>query len=200
MSRKSRAVGIFLAAVILVGTLSGLAFAQSGAQAFPEGNYYQNFVAKLAANLGMEQSEVTTALDKTKQQMLDEAVQQGSLTQEQADQMAKRMQDGCGLPGFRGAQKHDRGAGFGRNLDNMATVLGMTTDELRAELKSGKKIQQIAQDKGMTLDQFREKMLEVKKEALAKAVSDGKLTQDQADKMLQRMEQNHTAPNSDLNQ
>lgn len=204
-SHKWRIGAVLLVVVILAGVVTGAAFASSDQPNRPDlGNLYQSFVSKLAANLGLGQDQVTAALDATKKQMLDEAVQQGKITQEQADKISSSKGFGFGGFGF----SHDKGRNFkgkdnnfkgsGRNLDGVANVLGMTTDQFKTESQSGKKIQEIVTEHGMTMDQFNQKMLELKKDAISKAVADGKLTQDQANKILQNMEHfKNTVPSDD---
>jgi polyhydroxyalkanoate synthesis regulator phasin len=140
---------------------------------------YQDFIAKLAANLGVGEDQVKDALEATKGQMVDEAVQKGELTQEQAD----KMKSGEGF-GFFGVGP-GRGHGPDGNPEAMAGILGMTADELKAQLEAGQKIDAIVTAQGMTMDQFREKMDELRQAEIAKAVADGKMTQEQADQMLQ---------------
>jgi polyhydroxyalkanoate synthesis regulator phasin len=185
---KWRVAGILLAVVILAGVVAGAAFADSTqADQFKDGALFDSFVAKLAANLGLEQDKVSTALEDTKKQMLDEAVQQGKLTQEQADKIAAGK--GMCLRGFDFKQGKERM--FNDRVfknDGFASILGMTDEQLKAELQSGKKIDQIVTEHGLTMDQFKQKMVESKKEAIAKLVADGKITQDQADKMLQKLD------------
>jgi len=181
---KMRVGAILLAVVILTGAIAGMSFAatdQTGSTTIDA--LYQNFVSKLAANLGVTQDQVTTALEATKQQMLDEAVQQGKITQEQADKIAAGKGFGLGMFGI----NHDKGQG--RNLDSMASALGITTEQLKTEIQAGKKIQDIVTECGMTMEQFNQKMLELKKSEISQAVADGEMTQEQADKMLQRLEQ-----------
>jgi len=192
-SKKWRFGGVLLAVVILAGSMTGMAFANTDQTGKPDFTaMYQSFISKFAANLGVSEDQVTAAMDATQKQMIDEAVQQGKLTQEQADKIQSTTTKGFVFHGF----GFDRGGddsvkGPGRNLDSMATALGITTDQLNTELEAGKKIQDIAADQGMTMDQFNQKMLEMKKDAISKAVSEGKLTQDQADNMQQKMGQRH---------
>ncbi len=201
-SKKWRIGAVLLAVVILAGTVTGVAFANSDQTSKPDlSAVYQNFVSKFAANLGVSQDKVTAALDATKKQMVDEAVQQGKLTQEQADKIAANKGFGFRGLGFRNGKDHDF-MGKGRNLDNVANVLGITADQLKADLQSGKKIQDMVAEHGMTMDQFQQKIQELRKDAISKAVTDGKLTQDQANKILQKMEQrlNNATPDSTDNQ
>ncbi len=185
---KWRAAGILLAVVILAGVLAGAAFADSTqAYQFKDGALYDSFVAKLAANLGLEQDKVSTGLEDTKKQMLDEAVQQGKLTREQADKIAAGK--GMCLRGLDFGQ--DREPIFNDRVfktDGLAGILGMTDEQLKTELQSGKKIDQIVSEHGLTMEQFKQKMIESRKEAIAKLVTDGKITQEQADRMLQKLD------------
>ncbi|MCL5058419.1 MAG: YckD family protein [Actinobacteria bacterium] len=189
-SKKWRLGGVLLAAVILAGSLTGMAFANTDQTGKPDFTaMYQSFISKFAANLGVSEDQVTAAMDATQKQMVDEAVQQGKLTQEQADKIQST--NFC-FPGFGfGRGGDDSFKGPGRKLDSMATALGITTDQLNTELEAGKKIEDIAADQSMTMDQFNQKMLELKNAEISKAVSEGKLTQDQADNMLQKMGQHH---------
>ena len=187
-SKKWRIGSVLLAVVILAGTVSGIAFANSDQTNKPDLRaVYQSFVSKFAANLGVGEDKVTEALDATKKQMLDEAVQQGKLTQEQADKIAANKDFGFGGLGFKHVRDHNF-MGKGRNLDDMANVLGITADQLKTDLQSGKKIQDIVTEHGLTMNQFQQKMQELRKDAISKAVTDGKLTQEQADKILQKNE------------
>lgn len=195
---KRHTTVIVVVALVLAIAVGGAAFAASGPRTGAAGaNLYQDFIARFAANLGVEQDKVTAALDATKKQMLDEAVQSGRLTQEQADKMASRKGADLGwIGGFHG-EKHPPGNRGGKTFmmgKDAATILGITSDQLKAELQSGKKFDQIIADHGMTLDQFRQKMLEAKKEALEKAVSDGKMTREQADKIIEKMNQRTNNP------
>lgn len=70
----------------------------------------------------------------------------------------------------------------------MAEALGMDQKDLEAELDAGKTMWQVAEAKGLTLEQFQTLMLDARKAALAKMVEDGVITQAQADFMLSRMQ------------
>ena len=184
-SKKWRLGAVLLATVILAGAITGMAFANTDQKQINKPDVaamYQNFIASFAANLGVSEDQVKGALDTTKKQMLDEAVAQGKLTQEQADKMNSG--EGIGFFGFGPGKGHGFG-GPGGNPEGLANILGITADELKAQFESGKKLEDIVTEHGMTMDQFNQKMEEQRKEQISKAVSDGKMTQEQADKMLQ---------------
>lgn len=70
----------------------------------------------------------------------------------------------------------------------MAAALGMTDEELDAELASGKTMWQVAEAKGLSLEEFQKLMLDARQAALEKMIADGVITQAQADWMLARMQ------------
>ena len=72
----------------------------------------------------------------------------------------------------------------------LADKLGMTLADVDAAFASGKSISQIATDKGTKAADLTALLTDVHKTAFAKAVTDGILTQAQADTMLQAMTAN----------
>lgn len=61
-------------------------------------------------------------------------------------------------------------------LQAQANVLGMTTDELQTALKNKQKMQDIVTSKGMTMEQFHQKV----NEQIKQMIADGKITGNQA--------------------
>ncbi len=70
----------------------------------------------------------------------------------------------------------------------LAAKLGLTEKQVEDQLAAGKPMYQIALDNGIKQADLANFMNEVHKDAFAKAVKDGVLTQQQADWMLQRMQ------------
>jgi len=64
-----------------------------------------------------------------------------------------------------------------------AEKLGVSVDDLEARLASGDRLVDIALDQGLTIDAFRTLMTEARADAVAQAVADGVITQEQADWM-----------------
>jgi len=92
MSRHKKFVIVgLLAALVLVGSLAGLAFAQTDSGTAGSGN---TLLARVAAILGIDQQKLQDAVVQARGQMQDEAldtylknlVDQGKITQQQADQ------------------------------------------------------------------------------------------------------------------
>ena len=129
MLRGKRFVIIgLLAAVVLVGSLAGLALAQTVDTGQP-----QTLLARVAAILGIDQQKVEGAFAQAQREMQNEAldsylknlVDQGKITQQQADQYKSWWQArpdtllpgpsgrDFGFRGFRGGMKGGRGFYWG---------------------------------------------------------------------------------------
>ncbi len=117
MWRKKKFIVIAaLAAVVLAGTIGGAVYAQTANQNRPAAG--KTLFARAAAILGIEQQKLESAFAQARREMRDEAldnqlkrmVEQGRITQQQADQYRvwwKSRPDVPMGPGF------DRGPGFG---------------------------------------------------------------------------------------
>ncbi len=95
------------------------------------------------------------------------------------------MMNGRGQRGGRMAGSPTVGTQAGFLHDEMiaawATRLNLTVDEINTRLAKGETMSQIAYSTGITVDQFRSLMVEVRAAAIDQAVKEGKLTQAQAD-------------------
>jgi hypothetical protein len=69
-----------------------------------------------------------------------------------------------------------------------AQALGLTPEELETRRLAGDTLWDIAQEKGMTTEQFQELMTTTRTEAINQAVADGVITQAQGDFMLEHIE------------
>ena len=113
-------------------------------------------------------------------------VTDGSITQEQADEVATTLSD-AGLG--RGGGHH----GGGMDLDAAATALGLTAEELRIALEpDGTTLAQVAEDEGVAVDDLVAALVQAQEERIAAAVEDGRLTQDEADERLADVEERVT--------
>lgn len=97
--RRKRVLIPALAALLLTGAIAGTAFAHSGSS--DDDSTVSRFVEKLAGKLGIGEEELQTALDETKAELRAERkaaweeqlrdklaamVEEGKITQEQADE------------------------------------------------------------------------------------------------------------------
>jgi uncharacterized protein YidB (DUF937 family) len=73
--------------------------------------------------------------------------------------------------------------------DAFAEALGISHEDLEAKLDAGETMWTIAQAQGFSDDETAKLMVDARTKALEKAVADGVLTQEQADWMIQHMQQ-----------
>jgi transposase len=102
---------------------------------------------------------------------------------------------GRGMGGFGGRGMGGFGWASGGQwtvFDTAAEALGLTPEELFAELHAGKSLDEIAEAKGVDVQTVYDAMnaarAEAGKQAIEQAVEDGRLTQEQADQMIERRE------------
>ncbi|MFC2004763.1 DUF2680 domain-containing protein [Chloroflexota bacterium] len=95
-----------------------------------------------------------------------------------------------------GTQSHYAGYGWhglrGEGVvcsETVSELLGLTPEELCELRQEGKSLAEIAVDQGVTVDELVEAIMAEKIEAVQVRVDDGTLTQEQADLMIQRMEE-----------
>jgi polyhydroxyalkanoate synthesis regulator phasin len=114
-------------------------------------------------------------------------VSDGSLTQDQADEVAATLSE-AGVGGHGG--RHGDG---GFDLDAAATALGLSEDELRTALETdGATLAQVAEDAGVPVDTLVDALVQAQEERIAQAVEDGRLTQAEADERLADLDQRIT--------
>ncbi|MEW6663319.1 MAG: hypothetical protein ACOY9Y_05560 [Bacillota bacterium] len=177
-----------LATVLVVGLLgAGVVMAQDSGN--PANTMHQLFLSKLAATLGIDQGKLQEAINEARSQAVDAAVQQGLVPADRAQQLKEggRMMFGPGGMPKGGPRMMFPPVDIGQ-------ILGITREELQAEFKAGKTLAQIAEAKGMTLDQLKEKWLANVKTELDNQVSQGKLTPEQAQNIISKLQ------NTDLSQ
>jgi ribosomal protein S20 len=175
----------------------------------PKTNLAQDFWDALASRLHVTITDLQQAVKDATKDTIQKAVQDGWLTQQQADQMKQRVDQwqGNGAPfGFFGGRGFGP-KGFGRNgwfgrgamgargwfdqgvFDAAAKTLNMTTQDLMTQLRSGKSLADIAKDKGVDEATLKKAMLDAAKADVDTAVSNGRLTQQQADQIKSQLDQ-----------
>ena len=116
------------------------------------------------------------------QQMHNQMSQNGGM-----DAMHRQMSEFGGM-GAMHEWMHQSGGMHDTVWAALADQLGMTTEELTAQVESGKTLAQIAEEKGVAVKDLANTMESAMKAGLEQAVNDGALTQEQADLMLQHMD------------
>jgi len=151
-------------------------------------------IADAAGQLDIAPSKLSAALRKAIDDQIDAAVAAGELTKEQGDALKQRVDSGelplVGGFGFRGfGPGHGFGGGgvLGAGLDAAASYIGISEDELRSELASGKTLAQIATPHGKTADGLVDALVAGAKQRLDQAVAAGRLSAADEQTMLDRL-------------
>ena len=156
-------------------------------------------IAQVATAKGVAISTVTDALVAEFKAHLDEEVASGEHTQAEADaklaEFTTRVADmvnnvrPAGGPGMGkgegpGANGHGPRGGKGAPVEAAAKALGMTAEELKAELMAGKTIAQVATAKGVAISTVTDALVAEFKAHLDEEVASGEHTQAEADAKL----------------
>lgn len=104
-------------------------------------------------------------------------IDDGIITQEQADAIGERVGDRRG---------HNRRGH--RNLSTVAEVLGVTAEDLRDSLGNGDTLADVADAQGVSVDALTAALVDAKTEKIAEKVEAGRITQEQADAKLAELE------------
>lgn len=112
-------------------------------------------------------------------------VDDGTITQEQADAIQDRIGDGD-----RRSRGHHRGQ---RDLTPLTDALGITADELRESLSAGDTLADVAAAQGVSVDALTDMLVAEKEAKVAEKVAAGDITQEQADEKLAQIEERVTA-------
>ena len=148
------------------------------------------YIKALAAKLGVSETALTDALKSVQLDQIARGVADGKLTQAQADEMTTRINSGdaplfgIGGPGHDGGPRGDGPGGARPDGAAMATFLGVDEVTLETALHSGKSLATVASENGKSRDELKAFLTTQLTTGLTKAVTDGKLTQAEADARL----------------
>jgi polyhydroxyalkanoate synthesis regulator phasin len=174
------------AALVAVATLAFGAGAASAADTPTLGD-------AVAARLGITGDQLRTSFKAELNSRIDAAVAAGKLTPEQGAKLKERVANAKGLGiGARRAFTQKHKALVARivrvnRLHLAAKYLGMTPKEIRTARQDGQSLAQIATSKGKSVDGLVAAIVAPAKARAAKAVSDGRLTQQRADELIARL-------------
>ncbi len=173
----------------------------------------QSLADIISAN-GGDVAAVTSAAVEAVIAEINQAVTDGWITQEQADRMLANVEthvtDAINGEGFMGRGGRDGGGGrgegrggmFGRGergfglqmelLQLAAEQTGLTLDQVWAELQDGSSLADVLAANNVEVGAFVDAAVVVATERADAAVTDGRITQEQADRMLERFRERLT--------
>ena len=197
MRKLAKIAGIATLVVILAaGVVGAVALAQEGSDDSEGWNLRDRMHRAIASILGISVEKYESAIEEAEDTVLADAVVEGWLTQEQADKLAERMDlvppaGRMGLPfhGMRGGWDMRGGSLF----SVAAEQLDLTLPELMEELADGSSVAEVAAEKGVDPQAIADAYLAQVEENLAEAVENERITQKQADLVLENAAENVAA-------
>ena len=169
-------------------TVAELEAAKEAGQRLPE----------IAEAQGVEMAVVEAAVKAEATSQVNQALADGTITQEQADRMLERIEEGRGF----GKGRHGRGGKHGDHagagiIDReamkavTAQALNMSVAELDAAKEAGQRLPEIAEAQGVEMAVVEAAVKAEATSQVNQALADGTITQEQADRMLERIEEGH---------
>jgi hypothetical protein len=193
MKKTWKIVGI-AALVTILGTaaVATAAYAQDDGDGYPF-DFAERFKEALAEALGISVETYDAAVDQAQAQVMDEALAEGWLTDEQAQLLRWRMEQAPGIE-MRG-MGHDLGR-FGRGMmgagDRMLSIaadaLDLSLTDLLTALQDGNSIADVAAEQGVDTQVIVDAYVTELQEDLDEAIAEGRVTQNQADYALEQAE------------
>lgn len=147
-------------------------------------------VEDAAGQLGVSPERLTAALQKALENRIDEAVEDGRITEEHAAELKERLGSGV-LPLLGPLHKaaHEGVRHLRLALDTAAGYLGVTRAELRAALREGESLADVAKAEGKSVDGLTKALVQAGTDRLDEALADGKITPAQRDAMAELLEE-----------
>jgi len=197
MRKLVKIAGIATLVVILAaGVVGAVALAQEGSEDGEGWNLRERMHQAIAGILGISVERYESAIEEAEDSVLEDAMVEGWLTQEQADQLAERM-DLVPPEGRMGFPFHGKRGGWGMRGDSLYSVaaeqLDLTLPELMEELSDGSSIADVAAEKGVDPQAIADAYLAQLEGTLTEAVENERITQKQADSVLEKAAEDVTA-------
>ena len=156
----------------------------TGGPVTAKGELREGFLDGLAAELGITRDQLDEAIRNTSLDMVDAAVADGRITEEEAARVRDAIENGKS-PFFSGPRFHHRGFFLGATLEDIAGFLGVDRQVIVDGLQNDQSLAQIAEANGSSREELRAYLLSQLEERVNNAVANDKIDQDRANEILQ---------------
>jgi len=149
----------------------------------------QAYLGHLATQLGVSRTKLDAAALAAAKATVQDQVSSGKLTQAQADKIEARLPATGACSAAIGELGHTKArVAMSGYLTAAASALGVTEAQLKADLKSGQNLSQVAAAQNVSEADFKAKLVAALKPKLDAAVSAGTMTQAQEDAQLAKLQ------------
>lgn len=198
MWRKS-IVAAGLSAGLVGGALAGAVIGVPGTSAAQEGGSTTTVAPEPAPDEDARPER--PRLSEHLSEALAPLVEDGTLTREQADAAVDAIVAAVPAEGPGGGPRGGH-PGRGPGIDAAAEALGMERDELLEQLRDGRTLAEVAEERGVSAQAVVDALVAEVREHLDEAVEDGRLTREQADERIagateritERVQEGHPGP------
>lgn len=203
--RKRIVLAAAIGGVFVVGLLGGMivsgglpVFASSNStQTGASGNYCQQYEQALAQQLGVSTSKLSQANQSAIQTVIAQMAKDGKITAAQQAKLEQRAKQFEAHPCASLLGKHGKRAAVGNALAKgrlavataVAGKLGVSVDTLKADLKGGQTLQQIAASRNVSTSDLNTAYLTAVKAQLDQAVANKTITSTQETTLYNRVQQ-----------
>lgn len=186
MAKRSLFFVSVIAGVLSLGAVV-VALAQTPENEGAAATAKERFISKLSTKLGISGEQLKLALRETAVEIVDEEVAAERIPPERAEQLKQRIAEGKGPLHIR---PHRRAHHLAHGLHALAArTIGIDLPTLRTELRSGKSIAEVAAERGTSREEVKSGMLSAIDGRLSERVSSGKLTPEQKEARLVKLNQ-----------
>ena len=198
--RTATIAGLSTLGVLAAAPFAGATFAQPGTEQPQPGSVTERYLDHLAEALGIDRATLGTALDDSRDKLLDDLVAEGRITAEQAERAKSRarLQFVPALPMRQPLQRPSRLRPAGREAsqelsramwDAMLDRLGLTDEQLREGIRAGQTLEQLAAAQNATIEQLQAARHEAARTTVDQLVEAGAITAEQGTSLLERLTQ-----------
>jgi len=197
LRRKKVLASIIVGAALLALLIGGTAFAQGPDQPTPPAGQktaiMETFWQSLADHFSVSVDELHNAVADAAAEAIQPLIDDGKIPQDRADTLIDNIREGkmgqFFMPNRRPPQRRQQAFRVERQLlKTAADQLNMEPREVLGEMVAGKTLAQVVEDHNGDADAVITAVQESANEMIDKALSNGHLTQEQADKAKERVQ------------
>lgn len=190
--------GAALTLALAAGTVAIAEDAPDRSEKKAERQKYESlYIDRLAARLGIDREKLLSARKAAAEDIIAQALKDGVITEEQAKRLRAHLAEtdgfglGFGFGRFGKHEKHGRHGALGRahraTIEAVAGALKMSATQLKEAMRSGKSIEDLAKAAGTTIVRLQTVAVDAVRPVLKEMVSRGVITQERADRMIEKI-------------